>query len=87
MMERWTNGRYKATLHRVMNNVTTMNEGQERYSIPLFFEPNFDALIETLPTCLEEGEKPKFEPTFYGPYLRSRLDATWKYRQPKKEQP
>jgi len=40
-MERWTNGLYKATPHRVLN-VT----GKARYSIPFFFEPNYDTLVK-----------------------------------------
>ena len=35
---------YRSTMHRVVNS-----EGRERYSIPFFFEPNFDARVEALP--------------------------------------
>lgn len=52
-LEMATNGRFVSTVHRVVNNTT----GEEGYSIPYFFSPGREALIETLPTCLEEGEK------------------------------
>lgn len=40
MLQRWTNDTFKSTLHRVMNK-----SGKERYSIPFFYEPNFNAEI------------------------------------------
>ena len=36
MLEMWTDGRVKATLHRVVGSA------QERISVPLFFNPNYD---------------------------------------------
>ena len=70
MLERWTNGRYKSTLHRVV-----MTQEVTRYSIPFFFEPNFDCVVECLPCCVTEDCPPKFPPTTSGQHL---LD---KYRQ------
>ncbi|KAG0295595.1 hypothetical protein BGZ98_001327 [Dissophora globulifera] len=40
-MERLTGGVYKATVHRVLNNTS----GQDRYSIPFFFDPALDVKI------------------------------------------
>lgn len=56
MMNR-SNDRYISNLHRVINK-----SGKERYSIPLFFSGNPDYVIECLPGCCEEGQKPKYEP-------------------------
>jgi len=74
-MARWTNGRFQATPHRVINA-----SGRERYSMPFFFDPNWDALIEALPGTVPEGEAPRFAPVLAGPYLQSRFDATFAYR-------
>lgn len=46
----WTNGRYRSTLHRVINTT-----GRERYSMAYFFEPNFDARVEALPQVAASG--------------------------------
>ncbi|MEC3861660.1 2-oxoglutarate and iron-dependent oxygenase domain-containing protein [Mesobacterium sp. TK19101] len=39
MLEMWTRGRVKATLHRVVGS------SQERISVPMFFNPNFDTNV------------------------------------------
>jgi isopenicillin N synthase-like dioxygenase len=39
MLEMWTGGRVKATLHRVKGSK------EERISVPLFFNPNYDANV------------------------------------------
>lgn len=59
LLERWTGGRIRATEHRVLAL------GGERYSVPFFYEPRVDALIEPLPL---EGVPP-FEPFLYGDHL------------------
>jgi isopenicillin N synthase-like dioxygenase len=74
-LARWTNGRYSATPHRVINT-----SGRERYSMPFFFDPNFETVIECLPGCLAPNEPPRFPPVQAGPYLMSRYDATFSYR-------
>ncbi len=59
LLERWTDGRIKATEHRVIG------PGHERMSIPFFYEPRVDALIETLPLAGAE----KAAPFLYGDHL------------------
>lgn len=60
LLERWTGGRIKATQHRVIGH------GEERYSVPFFYEPHVDAVIAPLPIA---GAASSFEPFSYGDHV------------------
>ena len=60
LLVRWTNGTYLSTKHRVINTNTV-----DRYSIPLFFGPSGDALIECVPTCTGPDRPRLYEPITY----------------------
>lgn len=57
LMARWTNGVYNSNMHRVKNNVS----GGDRYSLPFFYSPGNDALIEPIPTCVTPENPRRFE--------------------------
>ena len=63
VLERWSGGRIKATEHRVLGS------GQERFSIPFFYEARADAEISPLP-C---DDPASFEPFLFGDYLWARI--------------
>ncbi len=69
---RWTNDVYVSNPHRVINA-----SGRERYSIAFFFDPNPDALVEAIPSCIASGEAAKYPPILAADYLQSRFEATY----------
>ncbi|MEM9514718.1 MAG: 2-oxoglutarate and iron-dependent oxygenase domain-containing protein [Actinomycetota bacterium] len=75
LMAIWTNDRWVSNPHRVVNP-----PGTNRYSSPLFVTPPFHLRIETLDTCIADGDTPRHEPLITGPYLMSRFDGTHSYR-------
>jgi len=68
---RWTNDVFVSTPHRVVNRSL-----RERYSIAFFFDPNPDAMVETIPSCLKQGEGARYPPILAADYLKMRLDAS-----------
>jgi isopenicillin N synthase-like dioxygenase len=73
---RWTNDVYICTPHRVVNR-----GGRERYSVAFFLDPNPDAEIACLPTCVSATRPARYPPVLGADYLRGRLDATYGQRQ------
>ena len=71
MLERWTNGKYLSTMHRVISNGES-----ERYSIPFFYEPNFDTVVSVLDNCIDENNPPKYSTTTSGKFLLSKYHQT-----------
>ncbi|KAG6527343.1 2-oxoglutarate-Fe(II) type oxidoreductase hxnY-like [Zingiber officinale] len=71
MLERWSNGIFRSTIHRVVL------DGRERYSIAYFVEPSHDCLIECLPTCKSEANPPKFPPVTSAAYILQKYKETF----------
>jgi isopenicillin N synthase-like dioxygenase len=63
LLRRWTNERFIATPHRVINR-----SGRERYSIPFFFDATIDYKMTCLPTCTSAENPPRHEPISYMDY-------------------
>lgn len=65
LVARWSNGHYRSSVHRVLAN----GSGRSRYSIPFFFNPDFDAEIRCLPGCCGPGDPPRFAPCTAGTHI------------------
>ena len=69
MVQIWTNGLYQPTVHRVVNS----HPSASRISIPFFFEPNYEAVVQPLPEFCPVGQPPKYSPVRYGSHLESKV--------------
>lgn len=78
LMARWTNDRWVSTLHRVVNPPPDHRGSTRRQSIAFFHQPNWDAEISCIPTCLVSGEKAKYPPVRSGAYLMEKFRRTVK---------
>ena len=74
LMMRWTNEGFKSTPHRVVNS-----KGQERYSMVIAWDPNFDTVVDPSVVC-QNGDLPLYLPVNCGDYVLSRFDSSFSYR-------
>jgi hypothetical protein len=52
-----------------------------RYSVAFFLDPNPEANVTCLPTCVAPGRAPKYPPVTAGEFLHSRLAPTYAHAQ------
>ncbi len=72
LLERWSNGRYRSTWHRVLPRAT----GQDRYSVALFVDPDSATEVTVLPSCVDAANPARYPPTTAGAHLTSKILAT-----------
>jgi isopenicillin N synthase-like dioxygenase len=68
-----TNDRYKATMHRVLNN----HSDRVRYSSPVFCDPEYFYRVECAPTILAHDGFAKYPPMTAGEHLRAQFQKTF----------
>ncbi|MFT4267230.1 MAG: 2-oxoglutarate and iron-dependent oxygenase domain-containing protein [Xenophilus sp.] len=73
LMMQWTNDQWVSTMHRVVNPPFEVAQTHRRQSLVFFHQPNYDAMVECLPTCLAPGEQPKYAPISSGDHLTSKF--------------
>ncbi|TQC44690.1 isopenicillin N synthase family oxygenase [Rhodococcus sp. WS4] len=67
LVQKMTNGKYSSTVHRVVNE-----SGAERYSVAFFIDLDYDALVETVPTCVDDEH-----PADPAPYTCGKYKNDW----------
>jgi isopenicillin N synthase-like dioxygenase len=68
LMQVWSNGRYKAALHRVK-----ANEDEERFSAPFFYNPVYSC--NCLP--IKTNEKPRYRSVNWKEFRKARTDGDY----------
>ncbi len=80
LMERWTNGRFRSTPHRVQPKIGD----RERFSIAMFCDPDTETPVRVLGSCLADGETPRFEEVTAGEHIQQRITASHEAAQKRK---
>jgi isopenicillin N synthase-like dioxygenase len=73
LLAEWTNDRWRSTMHRVVPAPPGTDEPFRRRSIAWFQQPNWDAVIECLPTCCDDEHPPRYAPVSSGDHLMAKL--------------
>jgi isopenicillin N synthase-like dioxygenase len=72
MLKLVTNGRFTSALHRVINRY-----GRERYSVPFFANPSYDAVLAPLPQFIDAGHPAQFGTYAVGEEMHKFYRGLW----------
>jgi isopenicillin N synthase-like dioxygenase len=75
LMARWTNDRWLSSLHRVVNPPRGVANSR-RLSLVMFTGPNYDAMIECIPTCTDATHPPLYAPVMAIEHTRMKIDQS-----------
>jgi isopenicillin N synthase-like dioxygenase len=72
LMARWSNERWLSTIHRVKPPIVD-GTIRRRRSAAFFHDGNADAVIETLPSCVDEGHPNLYAPVTVAEHITAKL--------------
>ncbi len=78
LMAQWTNDRWVSTVHRVANPGAEQALNSRRLSLVFFHQPNPDAIIDCLPTCVDAVTGKKYLPVNAGEYINAKINRHFK---------
>jgi isopenicillin N synthase-like dioxygenase len=73
LMAEWTNDRWVSTLHRVANPPPDQ-AAESKTSLLFFHQPNYDAVIECIPTCTGPDNPAKYGRTTSGEHVTMKIN-------------
>ena len=76
LLSRWTNDRWRSTLHRVSNPNRSLTGSTARLSMVAFTGPNEASEVACLPTCSDADHPPRYQPVKAGEYVFAKLRAS-----------
>ena len=76
LMARWTNDHWVSSVHRVVVPNDAHSRQQRRLSLAYFHQPDWDAEIRCIPSCLPDKEQPIYPPIRSGRYLMEKFHST-----------
>jgi len=76
LLARWTNDRWRSTLHRVSNPDRLLTGSTARLSMVAFTAPNEESEIACLPSCSGPANPARYSPVNAGAYVRGKLEAS-----------
>ncbi len=74
LLARWSNDRFRSTLHRVINT-----SGHERYSIATFYDPTYSAVVDPCDLGIDASAS-RYPAVAAGDYILKRIDDSMAYR-------
>jgi len=72
LLSDWTGGVWQSTLHRVVIPDAAA-AARSRWSLTFFHQPNYDAVVETIPTCRRQGAVERYGRTTSGAHYVAKL--------------
>lgn len=75
-LARWTNDRWRSTLHRVLPPADPEGRLVRRRSAAYFHDGNHDAVISPLPGCVPAGSEPLYPPLTVGDHIAAKLSGS-----------
>lgn len=76
LLSRWTNGRFRSNIHRVVNPPRSATGSSRRISVVMFTGPDYAAEISCIPTCATEARPARFAPIRCWDHFQQKVNAS-----------
>jgi isopenicillin N synthase-like dioxygenase len=79
LLAEWTNDHWRSTIHRVVPPPADASGRSKRRSVAFFFDANYDATVECLPTCCSADRPPRYPAVVAGDHLMAKIMGPRKF--------